>query len=127
MTFLWPPFIPGSPNRPSKVDLASMIFAASPQGVLDFVREATPKDWSLESRAIAIEKAYLHGELKGSTRADDAPDLLAGYFPLLIYQSVSCFPDCSAFAANRTLSVYGVFMGWILRIASVRELTWSLL
>jgi hypothetical protein len=54
-------------------------------------------------------------------------DLLIYSFPLLIYQLVSCSPDSSAFAANRSFSIYRAFMGWILRIASVRELTWSLL
>ena len=39
----------------------------------------TPKDWSLESRGIAVEKAYLHGELKGGTDKDTAVELPEGY------------------------------------------------
>jgi hypothetical protein len=37
-----------------------------------------PKDWSLESRGIAVEKAYLHGELKGGTDKDTAVELPEG-------------------------------------------------
>jgi S1/P1 nuclease len=33
----------------------------------------TPKEWSLESRELAIEKGYLRGELQGSTSPDTAP------------------------------------------------------
>lgn len=39
----------------------------------------TPKDWSLESRGVAIEKAYLHGELKGGTSKETAQELPEGY------------------------------------------------
>jgi hypothetical protein len=39
----------------------------------------TPKEWSLESRELAIEKGYLHGALQGSMSADTAPALPAGY------------------------------------------------
>lgn len=39
----------------------------------------TPKAWSLESRRIAVEKAYLHGELKGGTSKETAQDLPEGY------------------------------------------------
>lgn len=42
-------------------------------------KATTPKDWSLESRSVAIEKAYLHGELKGSTTPESAPALPDGY------------------------------------------------
>jgi hypothetical protein len=42
-------------------------------------RARTPKEWSLESRALAVEKVYLRGQIKGSTRADRAPDLPVGY------------------------------------------------
>lgn len=31
-----------------------------------------PKEWSLESRVLAVEKAYLHGALKGGTNVDSA-------------------------------------------------------
>lgn len=35
--------------------------------------------WSLEGRAVTVEKAYLRGGLKGSTNAETAPDLPEGY------------------------------------------------
>lgn len=37
------------------------------------------KDWSLESRGIAVEKGYLHGELKGGTDRETAVELPEGY------------------------------------------------
>ena len=42
-------------------------------------KNRTPKEWGLESRAVAIEKVYLRGQLKGSTRAESAPELPVGY------------------------------------------------
>lgn len=42
-------------------------------------RDTTPKAWSLEGRQLAIDKAYLHGELKGGTSAENAPALPEGY------------------------------------------------
>ena len=39
----------------------------------------TPKEWSLESREIAVEKAYLRGELKGGTSKETAVELPEGY------------------------------------------------
>jgi hypothetical protein len=38
-----------------------------------------PKQWSLESRILAIEKAYLNGQLKGGRDEDHAPALPEGY------------------------------------------------
>ena len=45
----------------------------------ELTEHTTPKEWSLESRELAVEKAYLHGDLKGSTEADTAPALPADY------------------------------------------------
>lgn len=39
----------------------------------------TPKSWSVESRQIALESAYLNGTLKGSKTKTDAPALPEGY------------------------------------------------
>jgi hypothetical protein len=39
----------------------------------------TPKDWSLESREIAVKKVYLHGNLKGGTSKETAQELPEGY------------------------------------------------
>jgi hypothetical protein len=54
--------------------------AEHPQKTLKELRKAkTPKKWTLESRAIAVEKVYLHGKLKGSTDRETAVDLPEGY------------------------------------------------
>jgi hypothetical protein len=37
------------------------------------------REWSLEARSLAVEKAYLHGELNGSTSVEMAPELPGGY------------------------------------------------
>jgi hypothetical protein len=37
------------------------------------------KEWSLESRAVAIDAAYFSGRLKGSTSAENVPALPPGY------------------------------------------------
>ena len=51
-----------------------------PKTVLpELASHPTPKDWSLESRALAIQRGYLRGELKGGTNADSAPSLPDGY------------------------------------------------
>jgi hypothetical protein len=45
----------------------------------ELTKHKTPKEWSLEGRAIVVEKVYLRGELKGSTSPTTAPDLPEGY------------------------------------------------
>ena len=42
-------------------------------------KSRTPKGWSLGSRSLAVEKAYLHGDLKGGVSKETAPDLPEGY------------------------------------------------
>jgi hypothetical protein len=42
-------------------------------------KQTTPREWSLEGRILAIEKAYLNGQLKGSADEDHAPKLPDGY------------------------------------------------
>jgi hypothetical protein len=37
------------------------------------------RDWSLESRSLAVKKVYLRGKLKGATNAQEAPILPAPY------------------------------------------------
>jgi hypothetical protein len=39
----------------------------------------TLKEWSVKSRAVAIDVVYLRGELKGSARSDTALALPASY------------------------------------------------
>lgn len=41
--------------------------------------DTTPKEWSLESRELAIKYGYLNGNLKGGSNPDSAPPLPPGY------------------------------------------------
>jgi hypothetical protein len=41
--------------------------------------DTTPRSWSLESRELAIKKAYLDGQLKGAVDGNSAPSLPADY------------------------------------------------
>jgi hypothetical protein len=50
-----------------------------PRKSLPELKRTTPVKWSLDGRSLAIEKAYLRGELKGSTVAETAPSLPEGY------------------------------------------------
>src|SRR6185437_16002319 len=45
----------------------------------ELAKDKTVQAWSKESRALAIEAAYLKGNLKGSKQAEDAPPLPDGY------------------------------------------------
>jgi hypothetical protein len=47
--------------------------------LMELTNHTTPKEWSLESRELAIDKGYLRGTLKGSTDEDDAPSLPPDY------------------------------------------------
>lgn len=59
---------------------AIQIAAEHPRKSLkELSKDRTPKACSLESRAIAVEQAYLHGALKGSPSPDTAPSLPEGY------------------------------------------------
>ncbi len=70
----------GTRSHPqSEVNEAIRLAAEHPRKSLPEVKRGTPKKWSLEGRSLAIEKAYLHGELKGSTTPDNAPALPEGY------------------------------------------------
>jgi len=49
----------------SRLNHAVMIGQEHPRKSLPELNKAkTPKDWRLKSRGIAVENAYLHGELK---------------------------------------------------------------
>jgi hypothetical protein len=64
----------------TQLNYAIQISAEHPRSSLEELSKArTPVSWSKESRAIAIESAYLHGNLAGSTNRDDAPALPDGY------------------------------------------------
>jgi hypothetical protein len=71
----------GTSGKPQvHLDYAIMIEHEHPRKSLPELKKATtPKDWSLESRGIAVEKAYLHGELKGGTSKETAMELPEGY------------------------------------------------
>ena len=67
-------------NMPAEFHHAIQVDSDYPRSSLpELKKEKTPKDWSLESRTLAIEKVYLNGELKGGMRADAAPALPPGY------------------------------------------------
>ncbi|MEY2428597.1 MAG: hypothetical protein QOJ40_1482, partial [Verrucomicrobiota bacterium] len=70
----------GTRSHPqSEVNEAIRLVNEYPRKSLPELKRGTPKKWSLDSRSLAIEKAYLHGELKGSTHPDNAPPLPQGY------------------------------------------------
>jgi hypothetical protein len=62
------------------VNYAVEIAAKYPRKSLpELAAHKTVKNWSLEGRKLAIERAYLNGHLKGSTVADNAPPMPAEY------------------------------------------------
>lgn len=64
----------------TQINYAVKLASENPRTSLpELKKQKTPKEWSLESRTLAIEKAYLRGELKGSTRPETAPGLPNGY------------------------------------------------
>ena len=71
----------GTSGKPqSRLNYAIAIQSEHPRKRLKELKKArTPKDWSLESRSLAIESAYLHGKLKGGLSREEAPDLPPGY------------------------------------------------
>lgn len=71
----------GTSGKPqAHLNYAIEIQAAHPRKSLKELRNAkTAKAWSLESRAVAIEHAYLHGKLPGGTSRETGPDLPDGY------------------------------------------------
>ena len=71
----------GTSGKPqSHLNCAIAIQSEHPRKSLKQLKKArTPKDWSLESRSLAIESVYLHGKLKGGVSREDAPELPGGY------------------------------------------------
>ena len=77
---IWDGLLGTLPNPQEQWKYAVKIDAEYPRRALPELKKyTTPKAWSLESRDLAIEKAYLHGRLKGSTSPDSAPSLPLGY------------------------------------------------
>ena len=54
---------------------------APKQSLKELAKARTPRDWTLESRAVAVDAVYLRGQLKDSTRPYNAPALPNGYAP----------------------------------------------
>jgi hypothetical protein len=71
----------GTSGKPqSHLNYAIELQSQHPRKSLKELRKARmPKDWSLEGRSLAAEKAYLRGKLKGSTSRTTAPSLPSGY------------------------------------------------
>jgi len=77
---IWDGLLGSSINPRTQWNYAIQLEAKFPTNALhELTAHTTPKEWSLESRELAIEKGYLNGELKGSTNRDEAPSLPADY------------------------------------------------
>lgn len=77
---IWDGLLSTSANPRTQWNYATEIDAKySRTSLPELASHTTPKEWSLESRELAIEKAYLRGELKGAKDAADAPKLPADY------------------------------------------------
>lgn len=77
---IWDGLLGTVPNPRAEWDFSLKIDAKYPRGSLpELAKDTTPKDWSLESRRLAIEDGYLNGDLKGSTNPATASALPPGY------------------------------------------------
>jgi hypothetical protein len=76
----WDQLLGRSLNERASANDATRIPIEHPRSTLpELTADTTPESWSLEGRELAMDKVYLHGELKGSTNEDSAPPLPAGY------------------------------------------------
>jgi hypothetical protein len=71
----------GTSTKPqSRLNYALEIQSEHPRKSLrELTGSKTVREWSLESRGLAIENGYLRGALKGSTSVEDAPSLPESY------------------------------------------------
>jgi S1/P1 Nuclease len=77
---IWDGLLGSSMNPRTQWNYAIELDAKYPRESLpELTAHTDPKDWSLESRKLAIDVGYLHGQLQGSADADSAPALPAGY------------------------------------------------
>ena len=77
---IWDGLLGTSASPQTQWKYAITIDAEYPRTALpELNAHTTPKEWSLESRELAIATAYLRGELKGSTNAESAPALPDSY------------------------------------------------
>jgi hypothetical protein len=77
---VWDGLLGSSVNPRTQWNYAIELDAKFPRAALpELATHTAPKEWSLESRQLAVEDGYLNGRLKGGTSADTAPELPAGY------------------------------------------------
>jgi S1/P1 Nuclease len=77
---IWDQSLGRAINFRTQLNYAIQISAEHPRlSLTELTKDKTPLTWSKESRAIAIESAYLGGKLLGSTQKEDAPALPEGY------------------------------------------------
>ena len=77
---LWDGLLGKSGKSQTHLNYAIRLQSEHAKSSLKEIRTATsPKAWSLESRALAIDKAYLRGQLNGSVNPEDAPPPPVGY------------------------------------------------
>jgi hypothetical protein len=77
---IWDRALGGRIDFRTQLNYAIQLAAEYPRASLpELTTDKTPVAWSKESRALAIEKAYLRGNLAGSTDRDDAPALPESY------------------------------------------------
>jgi hypothetical protein len=77
---IWDGLLGSSANTRTHWNYAIELENRFPRGSLpELTKDTTPKEWSLESRELAIDKGYLKGELQGSTNAANAPSLPPDY------------------------------------------------
>jgi hypothetical protein len=76
----WDGLLGTSGKAQSHLNYAIALQSEHPRKSLKPLKKArTAKDWSLESRSLAVESVYLHGRLKGGINREAAPDLPSGY------------------------------------------------
>ena len=77
---LWDGLLGTSGDARNHYNYAVAIQAEYPRQSLKELKKAkTPKDWSLGSRSLAVDKVYLRGKLNGGASKETAPDLPEGY------------------------------------------------
>jgi len=77
---IWDGLLGSSANPRTQWNYAIELEAKFPkQSLPELKQHGTPKEWSLESRELAIEQGYLKGALQGSLTKENAPSLPADY------------------------------------------------
>jgi hypothetical protein len=77
---IWDGLLGTLPSSVTQWRYAFKVQVDYPRAALPELRKnRTPKEWSLESRKLAIKYGYLDGHLKGGTNSESAPSLPDGY------------------------------------------------